>query len=65
MLLTELYPRCHRRYSSLAILGPILPGYADWLFELGYPRHRVRQHFRTTRRLESLVRKRGARERAG
>jgi len=61
MLLTELYPRRRdrRRYSSLAILGEILEGYARWLFDQGYPRYRVHQHFRAVRRLDQLLSERG------
>ncbi len=59
MLLTELYPRCHHRYASLPILGSVLEGYAAFLFDLGYPRHRVRQHFRTARRLARRLQKLG------
>ena len=57
MLLTELYPRrCdRRRYSSLPILGPMLEGYARWLFDQGYARCRVHQHFRAVRRLDGLL----------
>ena len=30
-MLIELFPRVHRRYTSLAIIGPILDGYGTWL----------------------------------
>jgi site-specific recombinase XerD len=55
MLLTELYPRYHHRYSSLPIIGSMLAGYSRWLFDQGYPRHRIRQHFRSARRLVPLL----------
>jgi site-specific recombinase XerD len=55
MLLTELYPRCHRRYSSLPILGQMLPGYARWLFAQGYSKYRMRRHLCAARRLVSLL----------
>ena len=34
-MVLELYPRVHRRYTSLAILGPVLDGYGTWLFGAG------------------------------
>ena len=34
-MLVELYPRVHRRYTSLAIIGPILDGYGTWLLRQG------------------------------
>ncbi len=64
MLLIELYPRCHYRYSSLPILGSVLEGYARFLFDGGYPRHRVRQHFRTARRLVPRLQKLGVQQAA-
>jgi integrase/recombinase XerD len=54
-MLTELFPRVHRRYSSLKILGRILGDYALWLLAEGYPRERVRQHLRTAVRLERVL----------
>ena len=60
-MLIDLYPRCHRRYSSLPVLGPALDGFIGWLFKEGYPRPRVRQHVRTARGLDDALRKRGVR----
>ncbi len=60
MLLTEVYPRHHLRYSSLPIVGAMLAGYARWLFDQGYPKHRIRQHFRAARRLACLLQDMGA-----
>jgi len=64
MLLTELYPRYHQRYSSLPILGSVLEGYARFLFDGGYPRHRVRQHFRTACRLVPRLQELGVQQTA-
>jgi site-specific recombinase XerD len=61
-MLDQLFPRVHRKYSSLRILGPTLGGFADWLFTKGFPRIRVRQQIRTTRRIERALRKRGIRK---
>lgn len=51
-MLVEFFPRMHRRYSSLRLLGPILSGFAGWLHARGYPRVAVRRHLRAARRLE-------------
>lgn len=51
-MLVELFPRMHRRYSSLRLLGPILGDFAGWLHACGYPRVAVRRHLRAARRLE-------------
>ncbi len=50
-MVIELYPRMHRWYTSLAILGPVLDGYGTWLLEQGYCAERVREHFCAARRL--------------
>lgn len=53
-MLTELFPRVHKRYSSLPLFGPYLEGFGAWMSERGYPPHLVRQHFRTTCRIDRL-----------
>ena len=60
-MLTEIYPRVHRRYSSLPVLGHILGDYAGWLKAHGYPVHRIQAHFRAARRLDAALRHRGVR----
>jgi len=60
-MLDQLFPRVHRRYASLPILGPRLGDFARWLFQQGYPRHRVRHQIRTTRRVEQALHERGVR----
>ncbi len=59
MQLSELYPRHHQRYSSLPIFGSVIEGFATWLFDNGYPRHRVRMHFRKARVIDDAVRHHG------
>ena len=54
-MLVELYPRVHRRYTSLAIIGPILDGYGTWLLKRGYSAERAREHSRAAPRLLSAV----------
>ena len=58
-MVLELYPRVHRRYTSLAILGPVLDGYGTWLLERGYSTERVREHFCAARRLVHRLQQRG------
>ena len=58
-MLVDLYPRAHRRYSSLAIIGPILDGYGTWLLKQGYSTDRVREHFRAAPRLVLGLQQRG------
>ena len=41
-MLTELFRQVHSRYSSLPVVGPILGGFAEWLFQQGYRRALVR-----------------------
>ena len=60
-MLVELYPRVHRRYTSLAIIGPILDGYGTWLLKRGYSAERAREHFRAAPRLVSRLQQRGVR----
>ena len=60
-MLVELFPRVHRRYTSLAIVGPILDGYGTWLLKRGYSAERAREHFRAAPRLVRRLRQRGVR----
>ena len=58
-MVLELYSRVHRRYTSLAIIGPVLDGYGTWLMEQGYSAERVREHFCAARRLVHRLQERG------
>lgn len=60
-MLVQLFPRMHRRYSSLRLLGPILGDFACWLQTRGYPRIAIRRHARAARRLEQRWHSRGVR----
>ena len=64
-MLVQFFPRMHRRYSSLRLLGPILGDFAGWLHERGYPRVAVRRHLRAARRLEQRWHRRGIRSLCG
>lgn len=60
-MLTDLFPRMHRRYSSLPILGPLLGDFAAWLVARGYPLLPIRRHLRAARQLDQRWRRRGRR----
>jgi hypothetical protein len=60
-MLLELYPKVHRRYTSLPILGPILDGFGTWLLKQGYATDCVREHFCTARRITRILEERGIR----
>ena len=64
-MLLELYPRVHRRYTSLPIIGPTLDGYGSWLLRQGYSTDRAREYFRATPRLVRQLQQRGVRTLAG
>ena len=61
-MLVELFPRVHRRYTSLAIIGPVLDGYGRWLLRQGLLRpRRAREHFRAAPRLVRRLQQRDVR----
>jgi integrase/recombinase XerD len=60
-MLVQLFPRMHRRYSSLRLLGPILDDFVSWLQARGYPPLAVRRHVRAARRMEQRWYRRGVR----
>lgn len=58
-MLTELFRQVHSRYSSLPVLGPILDGFAEWLFQQGYRRALVRRHLQAARHVDAALQRRG------
>src|SRR5450756_434075 len=54
-MLDQLFPRVHRRYASLPVLGPGMDDFARWLVQQGYPPNRVCCKIRTTRRIEKAL----------
>ena len=58
-MLKELFPRAHRRFSSLPLLGAIADSFANWLQQQGYRRRSVRLYLRTLSRLDAMMRLRG------
>jgi len=59
-MLIELYPRVHRRYTGLPLLGPALDGYGTWLLKQGYSTDRIREHLRAAPRLARMLQRGGA-----
>ena len=64
-MLLELYPRVHRRYTSVPIIGPALDGYGTWLLKQGYSTDRAREYFRAAPRLARQLQRRGVRSLSG
>ncbi|MPZ21144.1 MAG: tyrosine-type recombinase/integrase [Luteitalea sp.] len=64
-MLLELYPRVHRRYTSLPIIGPTLDGYGTWLLKQGYSTDRAREYFRAAPRLARQLQRCGVRTLTG
>ena len=57
-MLNDLFPRAHKNYLSLPVLGPILNSFAEFLARIGYPRQVICAHLRATRVIDSRLRKR-------
>jgi len=57
-MLTSLFPRAHRRFASLAIVGGVLDDFCQWLQARGYPRLAIRRRVAATPYLEQLLRHR-------
>ena len=60
-MLFKLYPKVHRRYTSLPVLGSVLNEFATWLLKQGYSTDCVREHFCAARRLERILQQQGIR----
>lgn len=60
-MLQELFPRVHRLYQSLPILGPTLEDFAAFLTRRGYPREVIRHHVRAVRGVDQQLRRRRCR----
>ncbi len=54
-MLKTLYPASFRRYSSLAILGPMVDGFTTWLLEHRYTRSYIRQRIWLLSYMESVL----------
>ncbi|MFQ5463894.1 MAG: site-specific integrase [Candidatus Binatia bacterium] len=60
-MLTDLFPKAHRRYSSLLLLGSTMEEFVEFLIDQGYSRGSIRQHVRTALLVDRRLRKRGCR----
>src|SRR6476469_826696 len=58
-MLLQLYPRVHRRYSSLPVFSPIVENFGAWLLKQGYSTDCIREHFCCVRRMARRLHKRG------
>jgi site-specific recombinase XerD len=58
-MLKELFPRAHRRFSSLPLLGSIADGFTGWLQQQGYRRGCVRHYVRELVRIDTMIQLRG------
>lgn len=58
-MLNELFPRAHRRYSSLPVLGAIADDFTDWLRVQGYRRGTTRVYLRFLPELDQVLQQRG------
>jgi integrase/recombinase XerD len=58
-MLEELYPKDHRRFSALPILGSALDGFTRSLLQSGFSRKLVRRHTRSAMQVEQLLREQG------
>jgi site-specific recombinase XerD len=60
-MLQELFPRVHRLYLSLPILGPTVEDFAAFLMRRGYPQGVIRNHIRAMRGVDRHLRRRRCR----
>jgi integrase/recombinase XerD len=60
-MLVELYPRVHRRFSSLPLLGSHVDDFIAWLREEGYPRVPICRRVQQLPRVDRALRRRGVR----
>jgi len=58
-MLNELFPKAHKRYSSLPVLGAIADDFTDWLRAQGYCRGTARLYVRTLPDLDQVFQQQG------
>ena len=58
-MLKQLFPKLHQRYLSSPLLGPILDGYEDWLWDRKYTRKTRRLYMRMALLLDHHLREIG------
>ena len=57
-MLRSLFPRAHRRFLSLPLLGPVADGFDDWLAANGYSRVSRQNLIRMLPQVDAEVRRR-------
>lgn len=57
-MLRDLYPRSHRRYAALPLLGSVVDDFESWLARKGYTRGIRRQKLKDIVRIERFLRRR-------
>ncbi len=58
-MLKEFFPKAHRRFSSLPLLGSIADSFTNWLQQQGY-RHRSTYHYiGNLSRIDAMLRRKG------
>src|SRR5580765_3673868 len=58
-MLKALYPASFRRYSSLAIFGPMVDGFSTWLLEQRYNHTYIKQRIWLVPYIEAVLSRRG------
>ena len=58
-MLKELFPKAHKRFLSLPLLGSITDSFAIWLQQQGYRRGSARHYVRALSRLDAIIQQRG------
>jgi integrase/recombinase XerD len=56
-MLRSLFPRCHRKFASLPLLGPVVDGFDDWLSTNGYTRGSRKFSIRMLRHVDAYLRR--------
>jgi site-specific recombinase XerD len=61
-MLSDHFPRAHRRYQSLPLLGPLAEEFHTWLLARGFRRDARWRHLETLWRIDRALRRRGCRQ---
>jgi site-specific recombinase XerD len=61
-MLNDHFPRAHRRYQSLPLLGPLAEEFHTWLLARGFRRDARWRHLATLWRIDRVLRRRGCRQ---
>ncbi len=61
-MLSDHFPRAHRRYQSLPLLGPLADEFHTWLLARGFRRDARWRHLETLWRIDRALQRRGCRQ---